>query len=76
MIYLTNSFTCVIVWEWCIKLNFSLFLDLENSEFALEVHSNHGHQKARNMYSKYDKSFVMFVDLKSYVKGMLAPYQQ
>ena len=51
-----------------IKLDFRLFLKmlgLENSEFALEFHSYHGQQKARNMYSKDEKSYVMFVGLKS-----------
>ena len=33
---------------------------------CLIVHSNHGQQKARKMYRKYEKSYVMFVDLKSY----------
>ena len=44
--------------------------------FALEVHSNHGQQKARKMYSKYENSYVMFVDLRSYVGGIVMHYQQ
>ena len=49
---------------------------MENSEFALEVHSNHGQQKARKMYSKDENLYVMFVDLKSYVEGIVTHYQQ
>ena len=49
---------------------------MEDSEFALEVHSNHGQQKARKMYGKYENSYEMFVDLKSYVKGMLTHCKQ
>ena len=65
-----------------IKVVFSLFLKmsftqgLENCEFALEVHSNHGQQKARKMWSKDENSYVMLVELKSYVKGMLTHCQQ
>ena len=62
-----------------IKLDFRLFLKmLRLGEFrvALEVHSNHGQQKARKMYSKDEDLYVMFVDLKSYVEGMLTHYQQ
>ena len=44
--------------------------------FAREVLTNHGQQKARKMYSKDENSYVMFVNLKSYVKGMLTHYQQ
>ena len=44
--------------------------------FALEVHPNHGQQKARKMYSKDENSHVMFVDLVKYVKGMLTHCQQ
>ena len=56
--------------------NHTHLLFLENSEFALEVHFNHVQQKARKMHSKDENSYVMFVDLKSYVKGVLAHYQQ
>ena len=62
-----------------IKLDFRLFLKmlrLGDSELALEVHSNHGQQKARKMYSKDENSNVMFVDLKSYVEGIVTHYQQ
>ena len=62
-----------------IKLDFRLFLKmLRLGEFrvALEVHSNHGHQKARKMYSKDENSYVRFVDLKSYVEGIVMHYQQ
>ena len=41
-----------------------------------KVHSNHGQQKARKMYSKDENSYVMFVDLKSYVKCLLTYCQQ
>ena len=47
-----------------------------NSEFALEVHSNHGQQKARKMYSKDENLYVIFVDRKRYVEGMLTHYQR
>ena len=49
---------------------------MENCEFALEVHSNHEQQKARKMYCKDENAYVMFVDLMSYVKGMLTYCQQ
>ena len=42
----------------------------------MEVHSNHGHQRARKMYSKDENAYVMFVDLKSYVNGIMTKYQQ
>ena len=48
---------------------------MNNYEFALEVHSNHGQQKARKMYSKDENLYVMFVDLKNDVKGMLTHCQ-
>ena len=32
--------------------------------------------EGKKMYSKDENSYVMFVDLKSYVKGMLTHYQQ
>ena len=44
--------------------------------FALEVHSHSGQQKVRKVYSKDKNSYAMFVDLKSYVKGMLTHFQQ
>ena len=49
---------------------------MENYEIALDVLSNHRQQKARKMYSKDENSYVMFVDLKNYVKGMLTHCQQ
>ena len=51
-------------------------IKLENSEFGLEVHSNQEQQKTRKMYRKEENLYVMFVDLKSYVNGILTHYQQ
>ena len=51
-------------------------IKLENSEFGLEVHSNQEHQKTRKMYRKEENLYVMFVDLKSNVNGILMHYQQ
>ena len=51
-------------------------LRLGKYEFALEVYSNHGQKKARKIYSKVKNSYVMFVDLKNYVKGMVTYCQQ
>ena len=51
-------------------------LFLENFGFALEVNSNPRKQKARKMYSKDENLYVMFVDLKSYVKGLFTHCQQ
>ena len=38
--------------------------------------SIHGQQKARKMYRKDENLYVMFVDLKNYVNGMLMHCQQ
>ena len=60
-------------------MEFSLFLKmprLGEFESALEAHSNPGQQKARKIYSKDENSYVMFVDLKSFVKGMLTYFRQ
>ena len=79
MIYLKKSFICVILSGGVIKLDFRLFLKmLRLGEFLVcsGIHSNHGQQKARNMYSIDENSYVMFVDLKSFEKGMLTHYQQ
>ena len=51
-------------------------LSLENYEFALEIHSNHGRQTAKKMYSRDESLYVMSVDLKSYVKVLLTHCQQ
>ena len=49
---------------------------MENYEFALEIHSNHGRQTAKKMYSGDERLYVMFVDLKSYVNGLLTHCQR
>ena len=55
---------------------FKICLDLEKYEFAWEVHSNHGQQKARKLYSRDENLYAKFVYLKSYVIGMMTHYQQ
>ena len=62
-----------------IKLDFRLFLKmLRLGEFRVYSgsYSNHGQQKARKMYSKDENSYVMFVDLKSYVESIVTHYKQ
>ena len=60
-----------------IKLDFRLFF--KNDVKAWKIPSllwKFIQQKARKMYSKDENLYVMFVDLKSYVEGMLIHCQQ
>ena len=62
-----------------IKLGFSLFLKMLRPG-ELRVCSGSSFQswttEGRKMYSKDENSYVIIVDLKSYVKGMLTHCQQ
>ena len=52
MIYLTKSFTCVIVSRWCDQVRFqSVFEDVKAWRIAsaLEVHSNRGQQRLKDV---------------------------
>ena len=78
MIYLTKSFTCVIVSGWCDQVGFeSVFEDVKAWRIAsllwkfIPIADSR-----RKMYSKDENSYVTFLDLKSYVKGMLTRCHQ
>ena len=58
MIYLTKSFTCVIVSRWCNQIDFQSVFEVVK---AWGVNSIYGQQKARKMYSKDKNSYVIFV---------------
>ena len=73
MIYLTKSFTCVIVSRWRTYINIYSFLNIlgsESFEFALKAHPNH-----HNIIIKLSLH-VLFVNLKYYVMGMTKCCQQ
>ena len=62
-----------------IKLDFRLFLKmLRLGEFRVCSGSSFQSRTAegKEMYSKDENSYVMFIDLKIYTKGMMTHYQQ
>ena len=77
MIYLTKSFTCVIVSAWCYRFGFqSIFEDAKAWRIASLLSKFIPITNNRRQERCIVKTRVMFVDLMSYVKGMLTHCQQ
>ena len=76
MIYLS----CVIVSRWCNQVGIqSIFKMFRLGEFRVCSGSSFQSwtaEKARKMHIKDEYSYVMLVDLKNYVKGLLTHFQQ
>ena len=80
MIYLTKSFTCVIVSGWCDQVGFqTVFEDVKAwriLSLLLKFIPITDCRRQKKMYRKAEHSYVLVVDLKSYVEGIVTHYQQ